>query len=202
MWQKVPNTSALTWEQALSYAESLTLAGASDWRLPNIKELHSISDEGFVNPSVNPTFFGNIGVKKYWSSTSLGNQATKAWYWDTQFGITTYELKTVGLYLVCVRSGTQPTANETPSENSSSSLASIYPNPASHSIHIRFGSAQNIHPRNIQITNILGQIVFAGEVNAAAIEYTIPAHAFSNGSYFLTITENHATQTIPLIIQK
>ena len=32
----------MNWEDALSYAENLELAGYSDWRLPNAKELQSI----------------------------------------------------------------------------------------------------------------------------------------------------------------
>jgi hypothetical protein len=102
-WQKVPNTTTLTWEQALVYAEGLTLGTASDWRLPNIKELESINDERLSNPSVNTTIFSTIGTKNYWSSTTLPNQTTRAWYLSTQFGITTYELKTVALSVIAVR---------------------------------------------------------------------------------------------------
>ena len=35
---------AMTWEQALAWAEGLEHAGHSDWRLPNAKELQSIVD--------------------------------------------------------------------------------------------------------------------------------------------------------------
>ena len=104
IWQKTPLVDTLTWEQALVYAENLTLGGFSDWRLPNIKELQSLSDERILTPSVSTIFFPTIGIKKYWSSTSLPNQTTKAWYLSTQYGITTYDLKTVRLALICVRS--------------------------------------------------------------------------------------------------
>jgi hypothetical protein len=92
----------------LVYAEGLTLGGQSDWRLPNIKELQSINDERIVSPSVSTTYFSTIGVKNYWSSTSLPNQTTRAWYLSTQFGITTYDLKTNPLYVIAVR-GTSTT---------------------------------------------------------------------------------------------
>jgi len=36
----------MDWEQALAWAEGLTYAGKSDWRLPNAKELQSIVDYG------------------------------------------------------------------------------------------------------------------------------------------------------------
>jgi len=105
VWQKVPYKDSLTWEDALKYADTLTLAGVSKWRLPNIKELQSINDEGLINPSVNTIFFTNIGVKKYWTSTTLPNQTTKAWYMETQYGVTTYDNKTSKLSVFCVRGG-------------------------------------------------------------------------------------------------
>jgi hypothetical protein len=43
IWTQVP-TSARNWAAALNYAENLTLAGYSDWRLPNIKELQTLTD--------------------------------------------------------------------------------------------------------------------------------------------------------------
>ena len=45
MWQKEDDDNVRDWEAALSYCESLSLAGFSDWRLPNIKELDSITDD-------------------------------------------------------------------------------------------------------------------------------------------------------------
>lgn len=44
MWQKADDGTSRDWENALSYAENLSLAGFSDWRLPNAKELQSIVD--------------------------------------------------------------------------------------------------------------------------------------------------------------
>ena len=44
MWQQSDDGNARDWENALLYAENLTLAGYSDWRLPNAKELQSIVD--------------------------------------------------------------------------------------------------------------------------------------------------------------
>ncbi len=77
MWTQVP-ASARTWEQALAYAEGLTLAGASDWRLPNIKELQTLTDYTLatatsatgIKPSINRTMFAKSLTG---CSTTLGS---------------------------------------------------------------------------------------------------------------------------------
>ena len=70
MWQKADDGTARNWEDSLAYAENLQLAGYSDWRLPNQKELHSIVDYGYI-PAINPIF--NIADPKawFWSSTPV-----------------------------------------------------------------------------------------------------------------------------------
>lgn len=105
IWAKTSAPDSMTWEDALLFAENFSLAGQADWRLPNIKELKSLTDVSIANPSVNEAFFPEIGVKKYWSGTSLQNQTTRAWHLDTRFGITTYTEKTGKLNVLCVRGG-------------------------------------------------------------------------------------------------
>jgi len=61
MWQKADSKEGMDWEGALKYAESLTLAGHSDWRLPNAKELQSIVDytrspSTSRTPAIDPLF--------------------------------------------------------------------------------------------------------------------------------------------------
>jgi hypothetical protein len=55
MWQKADSGKGMNWEQALAYAASAKLAGHSDWRLPNAKELQSIVDYTRV-PALDPIF--------------------------------------------------------------------------------------------------------------------------------------------------
>lgn len=105
VWQKVPAADTMTWENALQYADTLSLAEITEWRLPNIKELRSINNEKLSNPSIDTAFFKVINNKKYWSSTTLPNQAAEAWYLNTRFGITTYDAKTAKDYVMCVSTG-------------------------------------------------------------------------------------------------
>ena len=156
IWQKNPNTTAQTWDSALAYTENISLASATDWRLPNIKELQSLNDESVANPSVNAAFFSAIGVHNYWSATSLPNQTTKAWYWNTQFGITTYDTKTNTNYVICVKGN--PTTLAINDVNLNSKTI-IYPNPFSLKINIDHATGNEI----FELYNEMGQQIFTGK---------------------------------------
>jgi formylglycine-generating enzyme required for sulfatase activity len=106
VWQKIQSPDTLTWENALLYASNLILAGKSDWRLPNIKELESLNDESLHNPSFNHTYFSNITSGNYWSSTTLLEQnPTKAWNLNVDYGVVSYGSKTQKSNVLCVRGG-------------------------------------------------------------------------------------------------
>jgi hypothetical protein len=104
-WQKIQNQNTMTWEEALTYANGLSLTGKSDWRVPNIKELQSLNDEKLMKPSFNKTYFPNIYSGNYWSSTSQVNSSPKAWDINVDYGIVSYNEKTVKEYVLCVRGG-------------------------------------------------------------------------------------------------
>lgn len=83
MWMQNDNAQAISWENALSYAENFEFAGYSDWRLPGAKELQSIVDytrspKATNSPAINPIFnctkitneAGNEDYPYYWSSTT------------------------------------------------------------------------------------------------------------------------------------
>lgn len=69
------------WTAALSYANALNLCGSFDWRLPNRKELHSLSDysqSAAALPSGHP-FSGVKAHGGYWSSTTWSIMNSQAW---------------------------------------------------------------------------------------------------------------------------
>lgn len=175
IWQKTPNTSTQTWENALAYAETLSFAGATDWRLPNIKELQSLNDEGVINPSVNAVFFPAIGVHNYWSSTSLPNQTTKAWYWNTQFGITTYDVKTNVNYVMCVRGVPTPLSTTFPQNKFT---IKCYPNPFSNQIQL----LNSVGNEYFELYTNLGQLIYKGN-NIENQDFS----SLAKGIYFLKI---------------
>ncbi len=199
VWQKVPNANLFNWEQAITYAEGLTLASATDWRLPNIKELQSLNMESTSSPSVNTAFFSSIGVHNYWSSTTLlPNPAnlTSAWYWNTQFGITTFDTKTNTNYVICVRGN--PTLSST--EFSVENEIKVYPNPASNYVIINFPKVLN--SVQIEMTDIFGKIVFSKDEKSISNEFKMDIKEFSDGIYFINITSNNLKQTYKVLVKK
>ena len=106
VWQKSTSGSEMTWEEALSSCEGLTLGSQSDWRLPNLKELGSIVDVYEYNPSIDSTAFPGTESDDYWSSTTKEGTATYAWHMKFFLGgQTDTNDKTSNRYVRCVRGG-------------------------------------------------------------------------------------------------
>ena len=82
MWAKDDSGKTMDWVDALEYADKAELAGYSDWRLPNTKELQSLVDyDKKTFPAINTDFF-NTSVKSFesekdayyfWTSTTQGD---------------------------------------------------------------------------------------------------------------------------------
>ncbi len=80
MWQQADSGEGLNWQEALDYAERLTLAGHSDWRLPNAKELQSI-----VDYARSPDTTGSAAIDPILDCTRITNEAGQAdfgYYWS------------------------------------------------------------------------------------------------------------------------
>lgn len=108
MWQQ-DEPGYMTWETALSYCEGLNLGGYSDWRLPNIKELASLTDDMRYNPSIDTTFFPNAYVSGYLTSTTGAGSPLYAWYVYFGNGSFDYNInKNSSFYVRCVRGGGAP----------------------------------------------------------------------------------------------
>jgi hypothetical protein len=88
---------AMTWEDALSYVQAMNEAeylGYSDWRLPNVKELHSLMDY-----SKTPAVDGVATIDSVFNSTAIKNEngdTDYPFYWsgtthatngDSEYGV-------------------------------------------------------------------------------------------------------------------
>ena len=72
MWQATAlDDTFVTWQAALAYCEGLSHAGRADWRLPSIKELATLVDEGALLAPVISADFGDGLAAQYWSSTPV-----------------------------------------------------------------------------------------------------------------------------------
>ena len=177
MWVKSPGSTASSWEDAILLSEYNTTGGHTDWRLPNIKEIRSLNDETRTQPSVSTTAFPGIAQSKFWSSTTLPNQSSKAWYYDNQFGITTYDVKSATHLVWMVRSANN-TASMHPVEKNQPTGFRIFPNPTDHILTIQ----NDIIITMVEISTPLGQ-----EITKIYNTNKINTSALPTGQYVLTV---------------
>ncbi|MBI5557052.1 MAG: DUF1566 domain-containing protein [Deltaproteobacteria bacterium] len=95
---------SVNWQDALEQSENLTLAGYSDWRLPNRNELQSLVDYSRSYPSIDTTSFPGTKPSNYWSSTTYAGSTYYAWYVSFHYGYVNYDIK-FSFYVRAVRAG-------------------------------------------------------------------------------------------------
>ncbi|MBK1647657.1 DUF1566 domain-containing protein [Rhabdochromatium marinum] len=81
LWAQADSGVAFDWPSALSYCETLSLAGRDDWRLPNAKELHSLVDYTQA-PAVTATPAIDT-IFQVTPITNEGGQLDYPWYWTS-----------------------------------------------------------------------------------------------------------------------
>lgn len=75
MWMQKDSAKAVSWKDALGFAENLVYAGYDDWRLPDTKELQYI-----VDYSRSPDTTGSPAIDPMFQTTSIVNEAEKKDY--------------------------------------------------------------------------------------------------------------------------
>ena len=114
IWTKnslqIPN--GMLWPDAVAACYDLSFAGYDDWRLPNLRELHSLIDYGNHTPALPADHpFTNVQGYFYWTSTTPAfyspTDAIEAWAVRLADGWVFYTLRedVYGFYVWCVRGG-------------------------------------------------------------------------------------------------
>jgi hypothetical protein len=108
MWQQGGSYMRLSWEEAITYCQGLSLAGFDDWHLPDAMELGSTIDYSRQRPTIDTAAFPSTGAEyRYWSSTYDAYDAYGA-AWSVYYAYAEDSSSNVELYknyARCVRSG-------------------------------------------------------------------------------------------------
>lgn len=75
----IGDASELNWQQALQFAHGFQFANQDGWRLPNLKELATITERACVRPAINESLFPNTPSDDFWSSTPSAMDPARAW---------------------------------------------------------------------------------------------------------------------------
>jgi hypothetical protein len=96
------NQNVLNWTGALIWADSLTFAGFTDWRLPNINEILSIVRYSGAAPLVD-NIFNSVLSASFWSSTTYPITTTFAYQLSFATGVSGISPKIATWNVVAVR---------------------------------------------------------------------------------------------------
>jgi hypothetical protein len=80
-WQR-ESPGTMEWHEAMNYADSLSLHGKKDWRLPSIMELETLLDRSTLFERMRPGLRQDLPFQdccSYWSSTTFGHNTQNAW---------------------------------------------------------------------------------------------------------------------------
>ena len=73
------DAQTLNWQEALLLAHGYQFASQDGWRLPNIKELASLTERQCVRPAINETLFPSTPSDDFWTSTPSVRDPQRAW---------------------------------------------------------------------------------------------------------------------------
>ena len=102
MWQDDERVFIGDWKQAKERCERLNFAAYSDWRLPSIDELISITDKTKFSPAINSAF-KYVKSDFYWSSTKFADGSSRAWFVHFKNGYADWSGISDRLFARCVR---------------------------------------------------------------------------------------------------
>ena len=103
VWQDSSGIVKRDWNGANKYCNELTLDGYSNWRLPHIDELMSISDKSRYNPAIKKIFKNTKTDDCYWSITKYKNDSSQSWVVYFNDGNDNWYFHTNSYFVRCVQ---------------------------------------------------------------------------------------------------
>ncbi len=101
-WQRSAPSQTYDWKSATKYCAQLELDGKG-WRLPTIKELHTLVDESRVMPAIDVSAFPAAVSDYYWSSSQVPGFLTETWTVGFAYGFDGFFGVDTGQHVRCVR---------------------------------------------------------------------------------------------------
>ncbi|MFT3922978.1 MAG: DUF1566 domain-containing protein [Myxococcales bacterium] len=101
-WQSADAPNMLSHADALAYCTNLDLNGKG-FRLPTLKELHTLVDEARTLPAADSMLFPDTDSEGYWSSTALVEFPRSAWIVNFARGIDGFAGVDTSQHVRCVR---------------------------------------------------------------------------------------------------
>jgi len=173
MWQQATAPGTYTWEDALSYCETLSLGGFSDWRLPNRNELQTLVDYSRYDPAIDPIMASGTMSFYYWSSTTSAYNTNYSWLVYFSYGDVSNTKKSSSYYVRAVRAGQ---VGSLAIEATAGDHGTIDP---AGSVTVEYGSSQSftITPETgCHVADVLVDGVSVGAVSAYTFENVTAGH--------------------------
>jgi hypothetical protein len=102
IWQQEPSDTTYGWDDAVQYCKDLDLDGPG-WRLPTVKELHTLVDESRAMPAIDRSAFPRTASDNYWSASHVVSFAQDAWAVSFAYGFDTFFQVSAREHVRCVR---------------------------------------------------------------------------------------------------
>jgi formylglycine-generating enzyme required for sulfatase activity len=100
-WQ-IDSPGIMTWDEAMAYADGLSLNGSDDWRMPTCAEIESLLDRSVYRPQMRKEVpFRD--TRSYWTSSTLGGKLNSAWMVMFDGAYVLSYFKTNAYHVRCIR---------------------------------------------------------------------------------------------------
>jgi hypothetical protein len=93
------------WNVLVNGSNTNNFCGYNDWRVPTLKELHSVIDYSRNMPTLDTVFFPNSTTGLYWTSSPVAESNEQAWAIYLLEPVKTQRTRTDELYVRLVRGG-------------------------------------------------------------------------------------------------